>query len=102
MIAYITLDGDLTPAAVLANVPPEEAQVLGYIPNILELVCVLVNEVRHLREQGARRTRTQTRQMVCALRESHPDWVMRDIAAEIGISTRYAKQLWSDYQHAVS
>ena len=96
---YYVRPGDLTPDAIMARVSPDEAQLLGLMPQTLSMITVLYNEVAAIATRlnpTPRATRRQQRERVIAARVQHPEWTWQRIADEVGLSKRWVMQLYAD------
>ena len=113
IIAYFGFaPGALTPDDIKARVRASERRLLDRMPDTLELLAVMANELAVVRSQASRvnstpkstprRNRAASRERVRTARLEHPDWTWQDVADECALSRRYAMQLWREAQaHAL-
>lgn len=105
IIVYMPAPGALRPGDIRARVSPREGALLDELPETLELITVLVNEVASLRaiitpSGPSRRTRAESRARVRDARLAHPQATWGDVAVLAGVSRRYALELWRDLRVA--
>ena len=93
--------GALTPDDIKARVRASERRLLDRMPDTLEMLAVMANQLAAVCSSGVkstpksttRRTRAQSREMVLQARLEHPAWTWQQVADEVGLSLRYVKQL---------
>lgn len=114
--------GALTPADILIRTQAAEAALLRQMPETLQLLTILLNDVASIRTSALsvpkstpkrtvkstrqstpkstprRRSREQSRAAVLSARQEHPDWSWQQLAEAVGLSRRYVIQLWKEGQ----